>query len=83
MPAWINQNSFLLVAAVTLGAAAILLLRDGVRLTDLLALGALALGVWAAQALLRPRAGSPADAHSIRADIGAGLPVLVEFQSPY
>ena len=83
MPVWLNQNSFLLVAAVTFVAAAIWLLRDGVRLTDVLALGALALGMWTAQVLLRPRAGSSGDAHTIRAEIGAGLPVLVEFQSPY
>lgn len=83
MPVWINQNSFLLAAAVALVAAAILLLRDGVRLTDLLALGALALGVWAAHALLRPRPGNSADVRSVRAQIGAGLPVLIEFQSPY
>jgi hypothetical protein len=83
MPTWINQNSFVLAAAATILVAAVLLLRDGIRSSDLLALAALAAGVWAAQALLRTPAGSGEEVHAIRAQIGAGKAVLLEFQSPY
>lgn len=83
MPAWINQNSFVLAAGAAFLVIAIWLLRDGVRWGDLLALGAVALGLWAAHALLRPPAGDSADERAVRAEIGAGLPVLIEFQSPY
>jgi hypothetical protein len=83
MPAWVNQNSFVLAAGAAFLVIAIWLLRDGVRWGDLLALGAVALGLWAAHALLRPPAGDSADAASIHAEIGAGVPVLIEFQSPY
>jgi len=81
--AWVNQNSFVLAAAATILVAAVLLLRDGVRTSDLLALAALAAGMWAAHALLRPPAGSGVEIRSIRAQIGAGKAVLLEFQSPY
>ena len=83
MPSWLNQNSFVLAAAATILVAAVLLLRDGVRPSDLLALAALAAGMWAAHALLRPPAGSGVEIRSIRAQIGAGKAVLLEFQSPY
>jgi hypothetical protein len=83
MPTWINQNSFVLAAAATILVAAVLLLRDGIRPSDLLALAALAVGMWAAHALLRPPAGSGDEVSAIRAQIGAGKAVLLEFQSPY
>jgi len=83
MPTWINQYSFVLAATATILVAAVLLLRDGVRPSDLLALGALAAGVWAAHALLRTPAGSGEEVRAIRAQIGAGKAILLEFQSPY
>ena len=61
----------------------ILLLRDGVKMADVLALAALAIGAWAAHALLRPGPSTLTEAEAIRAQVGAGRPVLVEFQSPY
>ena len=48
MPTWINQNSFVLAAAATILVAAVFLLRDGIRPSDLLALAALAVGLWGA-----------------------------------
>lgn len=78
---WINQHSFLLTAAAALLILAGLLLHDGVRPADLVALGALALGFSAAFAWLRP---TPADeAAAVPARLAAGRPVLLEFQSPY
>jgi hypothetical protein len=50
---------------------------------DAVALLALAVATWGAFALLRPAAGEADEVSSIRARIGAGRPVLLEFQSPY
>jgi hypothetical protein len=81
--AWLNQHSYLAATAGLLILVAALLFRDGVRPTDLLALAALAAGAWVAYALLQPGASTLDRAESIRAEIGAGRPVLLEFQSPY
>jgi hypothetical protein len=80
---WLNQHSFVAASVALLILVAALLFRDGIRLTDLLALAALAAGVWAAYALLKPGPSTSDRAESIRAEIGAGRPVLLEFQSPY
>jgi hypothetical protein len=83
MAAWVNQHSFFLAAVAVWIAVAVLLLRDGFRPMDGVALAALALASWAAYALLRPAAGAAGEAEAVRAQIGAGRPVLLEFQSPY
>jgi hypothetical protein len=79
----VNQYSFLLVAAFGLASLAFILLRDGVKGSDLVALASLAVGLTAAFALLRPRASAAADAEAVLAQIGAGTPVMLELQSPY
>jgi len=78
-----NQYSFLLVATFGLATLAFILLRDGVKGSDLIALASLALGFAAAFAILRPRASATADTEAVLAEIGAGTPVLLELQSPY
>ena len=83
MQHWLNQHSFLVAAALALVVLAALLLRDGLRPADLIALGALCLGLALAFALLRPTANANAQADAVRAQIGQGKPVLLEFQSPY
>jgi hypothetical protein len=83
MQHWVNQHSFLILAAGALLALAAILLRDGVRLSDLVALGALCLGLALAYALLRPTTSGEASAQAVRAQIGRGRPVLLEFQSPF
>ncbi|HET7009918.1 MAG TPA: hypothetical protein VFI11_04015 [Anaerolineales bacterium] len=83
MAAWVNQHSFLLAAGAVIVLAAFFLLRDGFRPMDAVALAALLIGAGAAYALLRPRPGTQDDAASLRAEIGSGQPVLLEFQSPY
>ena len=83
MQHWFNQHSFLLAAAAALLLLAALLLRDGLRPADLLALGALCLGLALAYALLRPGESTGAQAQDVRRQIGQGRPVLLEFQSPY
>jgi len=79
----VNQYSFLLVATFGLATLAFILLRDGVKGSDLIALASLALGFTAAFAILRPRASAAADTEAVLAEIGAGTPVLLELQSPY
>jgi hypothetical protein len=83
MQHWFNQHSFLVVAAGALFLLAALLLRDGLRPADLVALGALCLGLALAYALLNPGDGIPTPAQAVRDRIGRGRPVLLEFQSPY
>jgi len=80
---WLNQHSFVVAAAAALILLAVLLFRDGVRPPDLVALGALLLGLAAAYALLAPGRATAADSDSVRQEIGRGTPVLLEFQSPY
>jgi hypothetical protein len=83
MQHWLNQHSFLVAGAAAFLLLAAFLLRDGLRPADLLALGALCLGLALAYALLRPGDGTPVSAQELRRRIGQGRPVLLEFQSPY
>jgi len=83
MQHWFNQHSFLVAAAAVFLVLAAILLRDGVRPVDLVALGALGLGLALAFALLRPAASTERQAQLVRAQIGTGVPVLLEFLSPY
>jgi len=81
--AFLNQNSFTIAAAASLLGLAAFLLRDGVRGSDLVALGALALGLGLAFLLLNPGVSTLTEAEAVQARIGAGVPVLLEFQSVY
>lgn len=83
MSSVINQYSFLIAGAGALVVLAALLFRDGVRSGDFLALGALTLGLALAYALLRPGQGTANASDAVRAEIGEGSPVLLEFQSPF
>lgn len=80
---FLNQYSFLLTAVVSIGILAIVLLRDGVRGSDLVALASLTIGFIAAFWLLRPSPSSVSSAEQLLSQIGDGRPVLLEFQSPY
>lgn len=81
--ALINQYSFLLVSLVAIGLLALLLLRDGARGSDWVALGSLALGLLLAYSLLQPGRSTAGEAQEVINRIGAGQPVLLELQSPY
>lgn len=80
---FLNQHSFSLVSAVGMVILAVVLLRDGVQLNDVIALAALAIGIGLAFLLLNPGPSTVARAEAVSEQIGAGKPVLVEFQSPY
>lgn len=80
---FINQHSFTLAAVAAVLILAALLLHDGVRVNDLIALGALIAGLAFAYVLFRPAASSSTDSGRIDALMHTGKPVLLEFQSPY
>jgi hypothetical protein len=79
----INHNSLILLAAGIFAVAVYVLLRDGVKKRDLLALGGLLVVMLAAWLAIRPQATPLADAEAVQARIGMGVPVLLELQSPY
>lgn len=83
MPGLINQYSFVLVALLAIGVLAVFLLRDGVRGSDLVAVGSLTLGFVLAFLLLRPAPSAFRQLEQVESQIGTGTPVLLEFQSPY
>lgn len=80
---FINQYSFLLVGLASVLALAFFLLRRGMRSQDLIALGALIVGLSLAFYFLQPGKSSNEDIQGINDQIGGGTPVLLEMQSPY
>ena len=80
---FLNQNSFIFAGLTVLVLVAGFLLRDGVRPADLLALTALAGGIFAAWLALRPGPSTVSNSSDIQKLVGSGTPVLLELQSPY
>ncbi len=78
-----NQNSFVVFAVVLWLGLAVFLLRDGVETNDVIALAALAAGLGLAFWFLRPGPSTLDETEQVMARIGAGKPVLLEFQSNY
>lgn len=83
MAEWINQHSFVLASVVALLLFGGIVVRAGAKPNDVLALAALAGGLLLASLLLRPGPSTHARVDDVRRLIGAGRPVLLEFQSPY
>ena len=80
---FINQNSLVLGAVALLAAVAVVLLRDGPRPRDFLVLSLLIVVFVAGWLVLRPKGTPDVVAGQVRAQIGQGVPVLLEFQSPF
>ncbi|MEE9216541.1 MAG: hypothetical protein V3U32_03820 [Anaerolineales bacterium] len=80
---FLNQHSFTFGAAFALAMLAIWLFRDGITLNDLLTFGALGLGLGIAYYFFNPGESTETDAEAVIEQIGAGTPVLLEFQSPF
>ncbi|MFQ5922687.1 MAG: hypothetical protein ACE5M4_07560 [Anaerolineales bacterium] len=78
-----NQHSFTIGAAFSLGLLAVWLFRDGITLNDLLAFGALIVGLGIAYFLFNPGESTTTDPEAVLEEIGAGTPVLLKFQSPF
>ena len=80
---YINQHSLVIGGLVLLAVVGFFLFRDGAKPGDflvLVALLAVMVGGWLA---FRPTPTTIGEADQIRAKIGQGVPVLLEFQSPF
>ncbi len=79
-----NHYSFLWIALGLTIVAGLVLLTHKPRLRDFVAFSVIVAGLLVAWLVLHPRQ-TPlmGDAKSVQAMIGAGKPVLLEFQSPY
>lgn len=79
-----NHYSFLWIAAGLTLVAGLVLLTNKPRLRDFISFGVIVAGLVVAWLVLHPHA-TPLlpDARSVQSMIGAGTPVLLEFQSPY
>ncbi len=84
MSAFFNQYSFLLLAAGLAIVTGLVLLSRAPKWTDFLAFGVILASLVTAWIVLHPRQ-TPLmeDAKQVKEMIGAGTPVLLEFQSPY
>ncbi len=84
MTTFFNQYSFLLLAIGLLIVAGIILLTRKPKWNDYLAFGVIAGALLLAWVILHPHQ-TPLmdDAKMVQEMIGAGTPVLLEFQSPY
>ena len=80
---FVNQYSFPLTAIAILAGLAFFLMRDGVQKRDLVAIAALTLGFLIAFILLQPGSGNINQVDEVKASLGQGTPVLLEFQSQY
>ncbi len=80
----LRQYSFVAIALGLIIAAGFILLTNKPKWSDYLAFGVIVGGLFTAWVILHPRQ-TPLmdDARKVQAMIGAGTPVLLEFQSPY
>lgn len=79
-----NYYSFLWISLGVVIVAGLVLLTNKPRTREYIAFGVIAVGLSSAWLVLHPRQ-TPlmSDAKAVQAMIGAGKPVLLEFQSPY
>jgi hypothetical protein len=77
----INHNSAILFGMLILAIGVIVLVRRGFETRRVAAFAVLVVLVAAGFFMIRPEAGTDASADEITAQIGAGMPVLLEFQS--
>ena len=84
MSQFFNQNSAVLLSAALVLIVAVFIFRRKARWQDFLALGVIVAALAAAWVILHPvQTPLMEDAKKVRAMIGGGAPVLLEFQSPY
>ena len=79
-----NHYSFLWIALGLTIVAGLVLLTNKPKLRDFLSFGVIVAGLLVAWLILHPQQTAlMGDAKAVQAMIGAGKPVLLEFQSPY
>jgi hypothetical protein len=79
-----NHYSFLWIALGLTIVAGLVLLTNKPKLRDFLSFGVIVAGLLVAWLILHPQQTAlMGDAKAVQAKIGAGKPVLLEFQSPY
>lgn len=79
-----NHYSFAWIAAALTVVAGLVLLTNRPKLADFISFGVIVSGLLVAWLILHPRQTVLMnDAKAVQALIGAGSPVLLEFQSPY
>ena len=80
----VNQYSALWIAAAFILFVVLIIFRQKPKVSDLIALGVVILGLVVAWVTLHPRQTPLMDeARMVQEMIGQGTPVLLEFQSPY
>jgi thioredoxin 1 len=79
-----NHYSFLWIALGLTIVAGLVLLTNKPRLRDFISFGVIVTGIFVSWLILHPHPSAlMSDAKAMQATIGAGTPVLLEFQSPY
>jgi len=78
-----NQYSFLVAAVFLIGLLAVLASRTRAKQAASLVLVVVVIAILVIWYFLRPTPSVLADTAEIQAQIGSGVPVLLEFQSPY
>jgi hypothetical protein len=81
---FLREYSFLFIGIGLVVAAGFMLLSNKPKLNDYFAFGVIVVGLITTWGILHPRQ-TPLmdDAKMVKAMIGSGTPVLLEFQSPY
>lgn len=79
-----NQYSFITIGFLFTVVTGLILLTNNPKTKDYIAFGVIVAGLLTAWSILHPRQ-TPLmdDAQMVQDMIGAGTPVLLEFQSPY
>ena len=80
---YINQHSFVLSVLLVQTVFAIIILRDGVRLLDMVALAVMTTAFGLSWLLLRPGPSTLMEMDAVEATLASGKPTLMEFQSEY
>jgi hypothetical protein len=79
----LNQYSYVILSGLAIAALLVWAVARGPRTERLVAVAALGLGCALAFWMFAPEATDPSASGPPAAPIGAGTPVLLEFQSPY
>ena len=80
---FVNQYSFTLVAGILIIVFSLFIFRQRIAQREITALIALIIGFLVAYWFFNPGESSTGGGERAQASVGSGIPVLIEFQSPY